>query len=356
MKERGRMNRVHSKTKIVCTIGPASRSEVMLEKLLLAGMNVARINFAHEKLESHGEDIRRIRRVSTRLNRPCQILADLPGPKIRVGQLRHEPVHLHHDQMVWLTTKKILGSENRIPVGYDQLTQSVKKGSIVFLNDGFMQLQVLSIQGPEVKCKVLIGGPLLSHKGLNLPAAKLFVDAVTEEDLGFVEFGLQEGVDFFGVSFVQKAADILKVRAFAHKKGKIIRTIAKIERSEAVRNIDSILKVTDGIMVARGDLGVEVPIESVPVIQKRLIAKANWEGVPVITATQMLESMTHNIRPTRAEVTDVANAILDGTDGVMLSEETAIGEYPAQTVEMMDKIAVTVEKAFLKNKSSVHWF
>ena len=350
------MNRIHSKTKIVCTIGPASRSDAVLEKLLLAGMNVARVNFAHETLAKHAEDIRRIRRASARVKRPCQILGDLPGPKIRVGQLRHEPVELEHDKIVWLTTKKILGSKSRIPVGYAQLPQSVKKGSIVFLNDGFMQLQVLEVKKTEVKCRVLIGGPLLSHKGLNLPDAKLFVEAVTPEDLGFVEFGLAEGVDFFGVSFVQKAADILKVRAFAHKKGKIIRTIAKIERSEAVRNIDSILKVTDGIMVARGDLGVEVPMESVPVIQKRLIAKANWDGVPVITATQMLESMTHNIRPTRAEVTDVANAILDGTDGVMLSEETAIGEYPVQTVEMMEKIAVSVEKAFLKDKSAVHWF
>jgi pyruvate kinase len=350
------MNRIHSKTKLVCTIGPASRSDVMLEKLLLAGMNVARINFAHEKLERHADDIRRIRNASFKTKRPCQILADLPGPKIRVGDLKHEPVELVHGQEVWLTTQKIMGTVKRVPVNYAQLTQSVKKGSLVFLNDGFMQLQVLQVKGTEVKCRVLIGGPLLSHKGLNLPAAKLFVEPVTEQDLKFVEFGLGQGVDFFGVSFVERAADILKVRAFAHKMGKIIRTIAKIERSEAIRNIDSILKVTDGIMVARGDLGVEVPIEMVPVIQKRLIAKANWAGIPVITATQMLESMTHNIRPTRAEVTDVANAILDGTDGVMLSEETAIGEYPVETVDMMEKIAVSVEKAFLKEKSAVHWF
>jgi pyruvate kinase len=350
------MNRVHSKTKLVCTIGPASRSDAMLEKLLLAGMNVARVNFAHEKLDRHADDIRRIRQASLKTKRPCQILADLPGPKIRVGDLKHEPIELVHGKEVWLTTQKILGTVKRVPVNYAQLTQSVKKGSLVFLNDGFMQLQVLEVKGTEVKCRVLIGGPLLSHKGLNLPAAKLFVEPVTEQDLKFVEFGLGQGVDFFGVSFVEKAADILKVRAFAHKMGKIIRTIAKIERSDAIRNIDSILKVTDGIMVARGDLGVEVPIETVPVIQKRLIAKANWAGVPVITATQMLESMTHNIRPTRAEVTDVANAILDGTDGVMLSEETAIGEYPVETVDMMEKIAVSVEKAFLKEKAAVHWF
>lgn len=350
------MQKVHSKTKLVCTIGPASRSDVTLEKLLLAGMNVARINFAHEKLEKHGDDIRRIRRASAKTKRPCQILADLPGPKIRVGQLRHEPIELAHGKEVWLTTRKIPGTGKIIPVDYSQLTQSVRKGSLVFLNDGFMQLQVMEVKGTEVKCRVLIGGPLLSHKGLNLPSAKLFVDAVTARDLEFVEFGLKEGVDFFGVSFVQRAADILKVRAFAHKRGKIIKTIAKIERADAIRNIDSILKVADGIMVARGDLGVEVPIEEVPVIQKRLIGKANWAGIPVITATQMLESMTHNIRPTRAEVTDVANAILDGTDGVMLSEETAIGEYPVETVDMMGKIAVTVENAFLKEKSAVHWF
>ncbi|HVM32117.1 MAG TPA: pyruvate kinase [bacterium] len=350
------MTRVHSKTKLVCTIGPASRSDAMLEKLLLAGMNVARLNFAHEKLEKHHSDIQAIRRASAKTKRPCQILADLPGPKIRVGQIKHEPVELLHGREIWLTSEKVVGTSKRVSVEYPHLAKSVKKGGLVFLNDGFMQLQVLQIKGTDVRCRVLIGGPLLSHKGLNLPSAKLLVDAVTDQDLKFVEFGLSEGVDFFGVSFVQKAADILKVRAFAHKRGKIIRTIAKIERSEAIRNIDSILKVTDGIMVARGDLGVEVPIETVPLIQKRLIAKANWAGIPVITATQMLESMTHNIRPTRAEVTDVANAILDGTDGVMLSEETAIGEYPVQTVDMMEKIAVAVEKAFLKEKSAVHWF
>ncbi len=350
------MNRVHPKTKLVCTIGPACRSDAMLEKLLVAGMNVARINFAHGTIEKNGEDIHRVRKASLKTKRPCQILADLPGPKIRVGQLRHEPVNLVHGKTVWLTTRKISGNVAHIPIEYPQLTQSVKKGSVIYLNDGFMQLLVLSVKGTEVECKVLVGGELFTHKGLNLPSAKLFVDPVTPHDLEILEYGMKEGVDFFGVSFVQRAADLLKVRAFASKRGKIVKIIAKIERSEAIRNIDSILKVTDGIMVARGDLGVEVPIETMPILQKRLIAKANWAGVPVITATQMLESMTHNIRPTRAEVTDVANAILDGTDGVMLSGETAIGEDPVNTVEMMGKIAVSVEKAFLKEKSAVHWF
>jgi pyruvate kinase len=350
------MIRVHSKTKLVCTIGPASRPDSMMEKLMLAGMNVARLNFAHGTIQQNGEDIHRVRRASAKTKRPCQVLADLPGPKIRVGLLKREPVRLIHGKKVWLTTRKISGNVAHIPIEYAQLTKSVRKGSIVYLNDGFMQLEVLSVRGTEVECKVLEGGELFSHKGLNLPSSKLLVDPVTPHDLEILEFGLREGVDFFGVSFVQRAEDILKIRAFARKMGKIVKIIAKIERAEAVRNIDSILKVTDGIMVARGDLGVEVPMETMPIIQKRLIAKANWAGVPVITATQMLESMTHNIRPTRAEVTDVANAILDGTDGVMLSGETAIGEYPVQTVDMMEKIAVAVEKTFLKEKSAVHWF
>ena len=227
---------------------------------------------------------------------------------------------------------------------YKKLPENVFKGGTIYLNDGFIQLRVVEITDREVVCKVVMGGPLLSHKGLNLPKAKTLADPVTEEDLDFVDFGLKEGLDLFSLSFVERAEDIIKVKEFARKRGKRIHLIAKIERAEAVKNIKSILNVADGIMIARGDLGVEIPIENVPAVQKRLIYQANLLGRPVITATQMLESMTENIRPTRAEVTDVANAILDGSDAVMLSEETAIGRFPVETVRMMVRIAKSIEQ------------
>ncbi|MBI5606955.1 MAG: pyruvate kinase [Deltaproteobacteria bacterium] len=331
------------KTKIVCTIGPASRSKAVLKQMIKHGMNVARLNFAHGTLEEHRKDIRTIRSLFGKMNTPCPILADLPGPKIRIGRLAKEPLILKKGERVILVTDESSANPARIPVEFDQFTKSVSKGSIIFLNDGFIQLRVLDITGNEVRCKVIMGGVLLSHKGLNLPGAKIMTEPVTGEDLAWVEFGLKEGVDLFSISFVTKGEDIVKLKEFARKKGKRISVIAKIERAEAVKNIDQILHVADGIMIARGDLGVEVPIEDVPAIQKKLIYKANLAGRPVITATQMLESMTENIRPTRAEVTDVANAILDGSDAVMLSEETAIGRHPVETVKMMARIASSIE-------------
>jgi pyruvate kinase len=332
------------KTKIVCTIGPASRSDAVLEQLFEQGMNVARLNFAHGTLEGHKEDIRRIRAAAAKLQRYCLILVDLPGPKIRIGKLRDEPVLLEKGGEVILTTQEIAGTAGRIPVEYRRLPESVSPGSLIFLNDGFIQLQVEKISAEEVFCRTMIGGPLLSHKGLNLPGAKIFADAVSERDLTFVDFGLEEGIDTFGVSFAESAEDITKVRDFAKKRKKSVHVVAKIERSEAINNIDEILNAADAIMIARGDLGVQIPLEDVPVVQKKLIHKANLLGRPVITATQMLVSMTENIRPTRAEVSDVANAILDGTDAVMLSEETAIGRYPVEAVEIMAKIATSVER------------
>jgi pyruvate kinase len=274
-------------------------------------------------------------------------LIDLPGPKIRVGKLKHEPLHLRKGHVVYLTSRKILRLfHESIPVDYPQLAQSVKKGSLIYLNDGFILLKVEEVRTSLIKCEVVVGGSLLSYKGLNIPDGKLFVEPVTEQDLRFVDFGLEQGIDLFGVSFMEKAEDILKVKAYARKNGRKIHTVAKIERAEAVQNLDKILKVTDMVMVARGDLGVQIPLEEVPLVQKLIIQKARHRGVPVITATQMLESMVHNVRPTRAEVSDVANAILDGTTAVMLSEETAIGEYPVETVEMMAKIACAVEHDF----------
>ena len=332
------------KTKIVCTIGPASRSEAVLEQLILQGMNVARLNFAHGTLQGHTEDIQRIRAVAARLQRHCMIMADLPGPKIRIGKLLEEPLLLKKGNDVILTVKDLVGTADQIPVEYKRLPESVNRGSLIFLNDGFIQLQVEKVSGDKIFCRTVIGGPLLSYKGLNLPGVKTFADAVSDKDLEFVAFALQEGVDAFGVSFAETADDIRKVKTFAQQDGQSAYVVAKIERAEAIVNFDEIVTAADAIMIARGDLGVQIPLQDVPAVQKKLINKANLLGRPVITATQMLLSMTENIRPTRAEVSDVANAILDGTDAVMLSEETAIGRYPVEAVEMLAKIATSTER------------
>ena len=274
---------------------------------------------------------------------PITILADLPGPKIRIGKLEKEPIMLHKGNFVTLTVDEILGNEKRIPVNYKQLPESVTPGSLIYLSDGFIQLRCLEISGKDVICEVLVGGQLYSQKGLNLPGAKIFIDPVTGNDLKILEFALSEGIDTFSISFIESVEDIRKVRDFAAARGKSVYIVAKIERRQAVENIQEILKETDALMIARGDLGVEIPIQEVPSAQKELIYSAKLLGIPVITATHMLASMTDNIRPTRAEATDVANAILDGTDAVMLSEETAVGNYPVEAVEMMAKIAKTTE-------------
>ncbi|MFO7687260.1 MAG: pyruvate kinase [Desulfobacterales bacterium] len=332
------------KTKIVCTIGPASHSEAVLEQLMLHGMNVARLNFAHGTLPGHREDIQRIRTVAARLQRHCLIMADLPGPKIRIGKLLEEPLLLEKGDEVVLTVKDLINTPNQIPVEYKRLPESVTSGDLIFLNDGFIQLRVEEVSGEEVFCRTVVGGPLLSHKGLSMPGVKIVADAVSGKDLEFVAFALQEGVDAFGVSFAKTANDLLKVKGFAQEKGQSAYVVAKIERAEAIENFDGILSAADAIMIARGDLGVQIPLQDLPAVQKKLIRKANLLGRPVITATQMLVSMTENNRPTRAEVSDVANAILDGTDAVMLSEETAIGRYPVEAVEMISKIAISAER------------
>lgn len=332
------------KTKIVCTIGPASRPQAVLKELMEGGMNVARLNFSHGTFEEHSRDARRIRSLADKLRIPLTILVDLPGPKIRIGRLEEEPLVLEKGRSVVLTTEDVPGTSSQISVNYKRLPQSVSKGSLIYLNDGFMQLRVQEVSEDRVRCKVVVGGPLLSHKGLNLPKAELHLDPVTSRDLSIVEFCLEEGLDTFCVSFVEKAEDIERVRDFAQSKGRSVKVVAKIERSEAVRNIDEVLGAADAIIVARGDLGVQMPIEEVPSVQKKLILKANLRARPVVTATQMLESMTENVRPTRAEVTDVANAILDGTDAVMLSEETAIGRHPVAALKMMARIARSIER------------
>lgn len=335
-----------SKTKIVCTLGPASHSKKIIKELALAGMNVARMNLAHDTLNFHRETLRYIREVEEELKVSIPVMMDIPGPKIRIGKIENGPILLKKGQTIRLTTRNIIGDESVIPVEYKGLLQSVRVDSLIYLYDGFIQLVVTDISrdDDEVICRVLIGGKIDSHKGLNLPRAKVLLEPVSEQDLELISFGLEEGVNIFGISFVEKAEDIIKVKEFARHKGKEIFTVAKIEREEALKNIQEILSVTDAVMVARGDLGVQVNIEEIPVIQKNLIRQANQMSRPVITATQMLVSMTENIRPTRSEVTDVANAILDGTDATMLSEETAVGKYPVEATKMMSDIAVSTEK------------
>jgi pyruvate kinase len=331
------------KTKIVCTIGPASCSLSKLEGMIENGMNVARLNFSHGEFKEHAENIRNIRTAASKARCMVSIIIDLPGVKMRIGLLKNDSVVLKKGAEVVLTTRNVLGTDRLIPVEYKQLPRSVSKAKIIFLNDGFIQLKVEKVSRREVFCKVLIGGKLLSHKGLNLPGVKLNINPITKKDLTIVDFGLKHGVNIFGLSFVEKPKDIIKVREFARKKGFPVYLVAKIERQGAIENFDKILEAADAVMIARGDLGVEISIEEMPGVQKRLIQKANIMGRPVITATQMLESMTQNVRPTRAEVNDVANAILDGTDAIMLSQETAIGDYPIETVRMMAKISVTTE-------------
>ena len=316
------------KTKIVCTIGPASSSPEMIRELILAGMNVARLNFSHGSLDDHRDLINRIRDISEELNQVVAIMVDLPGPKIRVGEIENEPMMLERNAEVILTTKDVPGRDYVIPVQYKQIAESVTLGSPIYLSDGFIQLNCSSIQDGDIRCKVEVGGPLYSKKGINLPGSKIFVSPITARDLEIIDFGIKEGITIFCLSFIESREDVEEVRNYAALKGKQVFLVSKIERQQAVENLDSILEATDAIMIARGDLGVEVPIQDVPLIQKKIIHKANLLSKPVITATQMLESMTNNIRPTRAEATDVANAIIDGTDAVMLSGETAVGKFP----------------------------
>jgi len=332
------------KTKIVATIGPASETPEMLERLMHAGLNVARLNFSHGDLKGHAERIRRIRSAAKAVSRCVAIMADLPGPKMRIGKVEPEPIQLHSgENFVLTTTEQIAGTSQRISVSFEGLPKVVKPGDRLFLNDGLVQLTVERISGSEVHTKVLVPGELRSKKGLNLPGIHLGISAFTDHDRACLEFALQQGVDAVSQSFVETCDDIEAVRAAAAAVGKRPFIVAKIERLDAVRNFDQILNASDGIMLARGDLGVEVPIEEMAILQKQLIARASIAGKPVITATQMLESMVASRLPTRAEATDVANAILDGTDAVMLSGESAIGKYPEEAVAMLAKIAAYTE-------------
>ena len=331
------------KTKIVCTIGPASESREVMEQMIRAGMNIARLNFSHGDFESHRKVIESLRAAANRAGRRLAIMADLPGPKIRIGQFAKEPIQLKAGDTFTLTTEQIAGDGSRVSVAFEPLLKAVKPGDTIFLNDGFLQLEVVKDEGKDVRCRVLVGGELRSRKGLNLPGIDLGISAFTDHDREALRFAAENGVDAVSQSFVQSGADIEAVRKAAETIDYHPLIIAKIERSTALDRIDEILEVTDGIMIARGDLGVEIPIEQIAVVQKRLMRLANMRAKPVITATQMLESMTDNRRPTRAEATDVANAILDGTDCVMLSGESAMGKYPVDAVAMLAKIAEAIE-------------
>ncbi len=332
-----------NKTKIVCTIGPASDSLNTLKRMLRAGMNVARLNFSHGDFDYHADIITRVRKASADTGRPVAIMADLPGPKMRIGEFETEPVLLRKGATFTLTTRKVIGDQEIVSISMKELPRVVKTGDILFLNDGLIQLKVQETTGTEIRCSVVVGGELRSRKGLNIPGIKLGKSAFTRHDHECMKFALKHGVEAVSQSFVGSPDDIKRLRRAARRLGCDPFVIAKIERSVVVETIDDIIRVSDGIMVARGDLGVEIPIERIAIAQKFLTRKGNIWGRPVITATQMLQSMTHSRRPTRAEATDVANAILDGTDAVMLSEESAMGEYPVEAVKTLSRIARETE-------------
>ncbi len=342
------LERINKRTKIVATIGPASRDPAMLRALFLAGVNVVRLNFSHGTHDEHAAVIADVRRVAAELALSIAILQDLPGPKVRTSRFDAgiESVTLLDGATLVLSTVATGGTAGRIGVSYAGLAADVEVGKRIYLADGAIALRITAIDGSEVTTRVEVGGVLRSLQGINYPDGSLNIDAVTDRDFEHLVFGLEQGVDWVAVSFVRSAADITRVRAFMVERGHNVPIIAKIEKHEALEGITDILAVTDAIMVARGDLGIETPLERVPMAQKELIRRANRASKPVITATQMLESMIASPRPTRAEATDVANAILDGTDAVMLSGETARGAYPLETVRVMATIASEVERHY----------
>ncbi|MGO2207193.1 MAG: pyruvate kinase [Staphylococcus xylosus] len=336
------------KTKIVCTIGPASESEEMLEKLIKAGMNVARLNFSHGDHAEHKARIDTIREVSKRLGKTVGILLDTKGPEIRTHNMENGVIELEKGNEVIVSMTEVEGTSDKFSVTYDNLINDVDEGSYILLDDGLIELQVKSIDksNGEVLCDILNTGELKNKKGVNLPGVKVSLPGITDKDAEDIEFGISEGVDFIAASFVRRPSDVLDIRKLLEaQKNTNISIIPKIENQEGIDNIKEILEVSDGLMVARGDMGVEIPPESVPMVQKDLIRQCNKLGKPVITATQMLDSMQRNPRATRAEASDVANAIYDGTDAVMLSGETAAGQYPEEAVKTMRNIAVSAEAA-----------
>ncbi|HVN48154.1 MAG TPA: pyruvate kinase [Bacteroidota bacterium] len=341
------------KTKIVCTIGPATQSVEQLIKLIQAGMDVARLNFSHGSHEDHLTTIQNVRTASKQTGEHISILQDLCGPKIRTGALQNKTVALQTGATLTFTTEEIVGNEQRVTTAYKELPSDVKPGDDILLDDGKLRVRVESVNGTEVRCKVLVGGILGEHKGMNLPGIKLSTPSITGKDLDDLFFGLANEVDYVALSFVRSSEDIRSLRQHIRTTSKHFTPIvAKIEMGDAIKAIDEIIAETDSVMVARGDLGVELPPEEVPMLQKMIVRKCNEAGKPVIIATQMLESMIENPRPTRAEASDVANAVLDGADAVMLSAETSVGKYPVETVQTMDSIIQTTERQ-ITNRCSI---
>ncbi|MFF2878794.1 pyruvate kinase [Gottfriedia sp. NPDC057991] len=334
------------KTKIVCTIGPASESVEKLVELINAGMNVARLNFSHGSHEEHAARIISIREASKKTGRTVAILLDTKGPEIRTLDFEGGQAELKTGNEVIITTEPVVGTAEKFAVSYEGLIDDVHVGSKILIDDGLIGLEVIGIEGNDIRTKVLNSGLVKNKKGVNVPNVRVNLPGITEKDISDIEFGIEQNVDFIAASFVRKASDVLEIRELLGKHGaEYIQIIPKIENQEGIDNIDEILEVSDGLMVARGDMGVEIPPEEVPIVQKLLIKKCNNLGKPVITATQMLDSMQRNPRPTRAEASDVANAILDGTDAIMLSGETAAGSYPVESVSMMNSIALRIEKS-----------
>ena len=333
------------RTKIVCTIGPATSTPESIANLIRAGMNVARLNFSHGELEEHGRVIATIRQVATQLDARIAILQDLQGPKIRIGKLDAGSVRLINDAKLTISTQPGSGNAEHLWTTYQDLPSDVRPGDRLLMSDGLVELRVEEVAASEIHCRVTRGGVVREHSGLNLPTTRVSAPSLTEKDLGDLAFGIAHDVDYVAVSFIRQADDVVNAKRVILEAGASIPVIAKLEKPEAIANLDAILDVADGVMVARGDLGVEVSVEKVPILQKTIISRANQRGLPVITATQMLETMVHNQTPTRAEASDVANAILDGTDAVMLSAETAIGDYPIIVVETMSRIAEEAESA-----------
>lgn len=334
-----------NKTKIVCTLGPASQSEDTLTKLMEEGLNVCRFNFSHGNHEEQKERIDIAKKVSAKLNKPVAMLLDTKGPEIRTGNFSEPEVLLEEGQSFTITMEEVVGDKNICTVSYKNLVKDVKSGDRILIDDGLVGLKVTEVSGDKINCVVENSGIVKNHKGVNVPGVKINLPALTEKDIDDIKFGISEGIDYIAASFVRKASDVLEIRELLENENATdIQIISKIENQEGVENLDEILKVSDGLMVARGDLGVEIPTEDMPIVQKMMIRKCNELAKPVITATQMLDSMIRNPRPTRAEVTDVANAIYDGTDAIMLSGETAAGKYPVEAVKMMATIAKRTEK------------
>ena len=334
------------KTKIVCTLGPATDNPNVLRKMMLAGMNVGRINFSHGNYRDQDERVQSFKSIRDELGLPIPLLLDTQGPEIRIGKFENDSIFLEHGQTFILVNDDALGNDNMVSISYKKLYKEVKPGITILINDGTIELKVKKIVGKDIVCDVIQGGELTNRKSMNIPDFKVNLPGITEKDIEDIKYGIEAGFDYIAASFVRKPKDVLEIRkVLDENNGSHVKIISKIENREGIENFDSILEVSDGIMVARGDLGVEIPMEEVPILQKEFIKKTYEQGKPVITATQMLESMCQNPRPTRAEVSDVANAIYDGTSAIMLSGETATGMFPVECVKTMDKIASAIENS-----------